>query len=152
MPIKPNPAGVICGLVVLLAGCMATPDDREQIIERIAEMEAALEAGESRRFASYLVEDFRGKEGITDRRTARAFVARQLLSQQKVRVQMGPVRVTLNEQTPNYASADFEALLLGGMRLMPDSGQLFRINTRWRKEKREWMLVSADWERGLIEP
>jgi len=138
--------------LALLAGCFSEPDDSEQIRQRITEMETAVEAGEARRFASYLVEDFQGREGISNRRTARAFVARQLVSQQKVRVQMGPIRVTVNEQNPFYASADFEALLLGGPRLLPDSGQLYRIDTKWRKEEGEWMLVEADWERGLNEP
>jgi len=136
-------------VITSLAGCFSEPDDSEQIRQRIAEMEAAVEAGEARRFAGYLVEDFQGKDGITNRRAARAFVARQLVSQQKVRVQLGPVRVILNEQSPFYASADFEALLLGGPRLMPDSGQLYRIDTKWRKEDGDWMLVEADWERGL---
>ena len=139
-------------LAVLLAGCFAQPDDSEQIRKTITQMEAALEAGEARRFAGYLVEDFQGNDGISNRRMARAFVARQLVSQQKVRVQLGPVRVLLNEKNPFYASAQFEALMLGGPRLLPDSGQFYRVETNWRKAGGDWKLVQAHWEPGVNTP
>ena len=115
-------------------------------------MEEALEAGESRRFVSYIVEDFQGNDGINNRRNARAFVARQLVSQQKVRAQLGPVRVVINENNPFYAKADFEAVVVGGPRMVPDSGAVYSLETNWRKQDGNWMLVKAHWERGLNEP
>jgi hypothetical protein len=136
-------------ILAALAACSAGLDDSEQIRATIEAMELAVEAGEARRFAGFLVEDFQGQDGITDRRSARAFVARQLVSQQKIRVQLGPVRVVINENTPAYAAAEFEALLLGGPRILPDSGQIYRIDTQWRKENGKWLLVSAHWERAI---
>ncbi len=135
--------------LMLLPACSPPVDESAKIRETIASMEMALEAGQARRFASYLVEDFQGQDGISNRRTARAFVGRQLVSQQKVRVQLGPLRIQLNEGNPFYASAGFEALLLGGPGLLPASGRLYRVESKWRKEDGDWLLVSAAWQIAL---
>ncbi len=132
-------------LPLLLAACAEPPDEKDLVIATIRNIEAAAEDANHREFLQHVDPEFAGAQGF-DRRALKAILLRQLNRYQRIRAQLGPIRVTVHDsQQPLRASAEFEALLLGGQGWLPESGELYRFSTGWRKDGREWRLLSANW-------
>ncbi len=136
-------------LCSLLAGCGQELSVEQQIIATIREMEAHVEAGERRPFMAFIAEDFRGQNGSLNRDQLRALLVMQLNRYQQLQAQLMPIRV--QETGPDTATAVFSALVTGGPGWLPESGQVFEFDTRWRKVDGDWLLVSADWDPATLE-
>jgi hypothetical protein len=130
--------------LALLAGCGDELTVEQQVIATIREMEAHIEAGERRPFLAYVSEEFRGQGGSLDRDQLRALLIMQLNRYQRLQGQLFPVHVV--ETGEGEATADFRALVTGGRDWIPENGQLFEFETRWRRVDGEWRLIAADWE------
>jgi len=137
-----SPAVLI--LLGVLASCGKQLTVEQQIIATIREMEASIEAGERRSFMGYISEDFSGQGGSLNREQVRALLIMQLNRYQGLQGQLFPIQV--DETGEGTASASFRALVTGGPNWIPESGQVFDFETRWRKVDGEWMLQAADWD------
>jgi hypothetical protein len=51
----------------------------------------------------------------------------------------------VEETGENTATARFRALVTGGPRWIPESGQFFEFETRWRRDGDDWKVIAADW-------
>jgi hypothetical protein len=116
----------------------------QQIIATIRQMEEKIEAGERRRFMTHISDDFLGQQGMMTREQVRALVIMQLNRHQRLQARLFPIRVTETGETT--AAADFRALVTGGPKWIPESGQVYEFETRWRLDGDEWLLEAADWE------
>jgi hypothetical protein len=59
---------------------------------------------------------------------------------------LGPLDVDVREQ---QATVRFTAALTGGAGMLPDSGQVYDVDTGWRLVDGEWRLVNASWKPRL---
>jgi len=130
-------------LPTLLAGCGEGLTTEQRVIAAIRDMEAHIEAGERRPFMDYVADDFRGQGGSLDRDQLRALMIMQLNRYQRLQGQLFPIRV--DQTGEGTATARFRALVTGGPGWLPESGQLFDFETRWRLQDGDWKVTAADW-------
>ena len=141
--------GLLATLTLLallaLAGC-AKPPDESALRERIAVMQAAIEARDADTLLDAVDPEFGGPEGM-DRDGLRRYATLMLLRQQKVGVTLGPVDVEIRE---DRAAARFDAVVTGANRFLPEGLEARRVETVWRREGDDWVLVSADWSKPAL--
>jgi ketosteroid isomerase-like protein len=137
-------AAVMTLCITVLAGCSRPPS--EQVLrETIASMQAASEARDVDALFEPIAEDFAAAEGM-DRQRFRAYVAILMLRNRSIGASIGPLDV---QMLGDRARVDFNLLLTGGMGALPDSANVYRVQTGWRMEDGEWKLISAEWKASL---
>lgn len=129
----------------VLAGCSAPPDEAA-LRDRIAGLQAAVEARDADTLLDAVDPEFGGPEGM-DRDGLRRYATLMLLRQQNVGVVVGPVEVALHG---DRASASFDAVVSGSNRFLPEGVEARRVETVWRRDGDEWVLVSADWSKPAL--
>jgi len=136
---------MLCGLIA----CSETLTTEQKIIVAIREMESKLEAGERRSFMEHISEDFQAQGGSLNREQVRALVIFQLNRHKRLQAQLFPISVSQTDE--HSATAVFRALVTGGPRWIPDSGQIFEFQTQWGWSEGEWLLSAASWEPVSLE-
>lgn len=135
-------------LVLLMAGvvvaCGPAPPDEAQIRARIDEMQQALEEGNVRAFLAPVAEDFSGEGRNIDRRGARLLLNRELRAHERLKARLFDIEVELRGE--DRATASMHAVTTGGSGLIPDTGRWYRVESGWRRDDGEWMLISARWK------
>lgn len=127
-------------------GACSTPPDEAALRERIAGLQTAVEARDAETLLDAVDPAFGGPEGM-DRDGLRRYATLMLLRQQNVGVVIGPVEVALHG---DRASASFDAVVSGSNRFLPDGVEARRVETVWRRDGGEWVLVSADWSKPAL--
>ena len=139
--------GLFCVLlmaVLALAGCSRTPPE-ERLRATIDGLQQAVEQHDGAALQKAIAEDFIGPDGL-DRDGARRMAQVMFLRYRDVGVNLGPLDIELHDQ---HATVRFTAALTGGAGVLPESGQLYNVETGWRLEGGEWRLVNADWKSRL---
>lgn len=135
---------VLLMVVLALAGCARTPPE-ERLRATIDGMQQAVEQRDGSALQEAIAEDFIGPDGL-DRDGARRMAQGMFLRYRDVGVNLGPLDIELRDQ---HATVRFTAALTGGAGVLPESGQLYDVETGWRLEEGEWRLVNADWKSRL---
>lgn len=136
--------------LVLLAACSGPPPAEQQILETIQAMETALEDGDVGDFMEPVAEDFVAGNSGLDRRMLGLLVRRERMARERISVTRYDTEVELTADETR-ARARFGALGTGGSGLLPDEGEVWRFETGWRLDDGDWMLISAEWRRGLTD-
>jgi hypothetical protein len=128
-------------LVLALLGCSRTPPE-ERLRAAMSDLQASIEQRDAKGLESHLAEDFVGPDGL-DREGARRMAQVLFLRHRDVGVRTGPEEVTLHA---GHATVRFSAALTGGAGgLLPDSAQLYDVESGWREEEGAWRLTSVRW-------
>jgi hypothetical protein len=130
--------------VLALVGCSRTPPE-EALRASIDGLQQAVEKHDGSALQKAIAEDFIGPDGL-DRDGARRMAQVMFLRYRDVGVNLGPLDIALREK---HATVRFTAALTGGSGALPESGQLYDVETGWRLEDGEWRLVNADWKSRL---
>lgn len=132
---------------VLLAGCAQAPAE-ERLRERIAGMQAAIEARDVSAFMDGVADDFIGTgHGDIDRAALQQLVRLQVMRNAAIGATLGPVEVQLQGER---AIVEFKAVLTGGSGgMLPERAQGYAIRSGWRDEHGEWRVYSAEWSEAL---
>ena len=132
--------------LALAAGCARTSPE-QAVRQQIEAMQAAIDARDAGAVNALLADDFVGNEGL-DKRGARQLAVGMFLRYRDVSAKLGPATVELRGQRD--AVARFSVLATGGSGgLLPDSGQVYQVETGWRLVDGDWKLLSASWEPKL---
>lgn len=133
-------------LLAGLAACdRASPE--EAVRAQVEAMQAAIDARDAGDIDGLLADDFIGNQGM-DRRGVRQLAAAVFLRNRDVSANVGPVSVELRSDT--NAIARFSVLATGGSGgFLPESGQLYQVETGWRRVDGEWKLLTANWTPNL---
>ncbi|NOR20764.1 MAG: hypothetical protein GQ538_11830 [Xanthomonadales bacterium] len=129
---------------LLLSACAEELSVEQHVIANLRAMEEAAEQGEHFDFMDYVSELFAGQYASMDRRAFHRFMIFQLNQKRRLHAQFFPIHVL--EISAGQATAQFNLLVTGGTGLLPESGQLFDVKTRWQLEGNDWLLTEADWE------
>ena len=130
--------------VLLLAACSKELSVEQQIIATLRNMEYAAEEGQHLEFMSYIADSFGAQQGSMDRREFHRFMIFQINQNRRLQAQFFPIYV--EDQKDGLASAHFRLLVTGGAGLLPESGQLFEVDTSWLRDGGDWQLINANWE------
>lgn len=127
-------------------GCSRVSPE-QAVRQQLDALQSAIDARDARAVQGLLAEDFIGNDGI-DRRGARQLAVAAFLQHGEIHVRLGPVKVTLRGKTE--ATAQFSVLATGGNGgLLPESGQVFDVETGWRLANGKWQLLNAHWSPEL---
>lgn len=132
--------------LTILAACgRDTPE--QAVRKQVDAMQAAIDARDAGDVGGLLADDFIGNEGM-DRRAAKQLAAAMFLRHRDIGAKVGPVSVELRGDSD--AIARFSVLATGGSGgLLPDSGQVYQVETGWRLVDGEWKLLNASWKPNL---
>jgi hypothetical protein len=142
-------AGCAAALFVLATGCSPPMTVEQQVIAVIREMESRIEAVERRPFMSHVAGDFSGQDGQMNRDQFNALVLYYLRRYKRLNAQLLPIQVT--PEGDDRAAARFRVLLTGGEGWLPEHGELYQVETRWRREDGDWLLQAANWRPVTLE-
>lgn len=140
---------VVLLVVLCLSGILGcSRNSPEQALRlQVDALQAAIVARNAGDIHDLLAEDFIGNEGL-DRRGARQLTAATFLRHRDIAATIGPVSVELRGGAD--AIARFTVLATGSSGgLLPDSGQVFDVETGWRLLDGEWRLLNATWKPRL---
>ena len=129
---------------LLVAACSDKLTVEQQIIATLRNMEYAAEEGRHLDFITHVADSFSGQQGSMDRREFHRFMIFQINQNRRLQAQFFPIFV--REAGENLASAHFKLLVTGGAGLLPESGQLFEVETQWLRDGGDWLLAGAEWE------
>lgn len=130
--------------ILLLAACSKELSVEQQIIATLRNMEYAAEEGQHLEFMSYIADSFGAQQGSMDRREFHRFMIFQINQKRRLQAQFFPIYV--EETGEETAMAHFRILVTGGAGLLPDSGELFEVDTQWLLDGSDWELTLANWE------
>ncbi len=133
----------LVAFVLLLAACAERSDDETRLRERLDSMEQAIEEGRVGDFMDAVAEDFTSARGDLNRAGLGLLLRRERLARQSISVQRSNLQIELHDS--GRATLAFHALATGGSGWLPSEGRVWAIETGWRLDGDEWMLVSADW-------
>lgn len=132
-------------LALIAAGCARTPPERA-LREAMAELQQGVEARDAGVIEDRLAEDFVGPDGL-DREGVRRMAALQMMRHEKLGLTIGPLDVRVQE---SHATVRFTAAATGGNGgWLPDSAEVYQVETGWRLEGDEWRMTSASWKPEL---
>lgn len=135
-------AGMWVTVLLVLAACQRAPSE-EALRAELEGLQQAVQARDAGKVESFLSGDFVGPEGM-DRRAARRLATGMFLRYGQVGVRTGPLTVEMQDE--RHATARFTATTTGGTGgLLPQTGQLYQVETGWRVEQGQWKLLSARW-------
>lgn len=132
-------------LLMVLAGCAAPPDEAA-LRARIDGLHAAIESRDADALLDAVDPEFGGPDGM-DRDGLLRYATLMLLRQQNVGVTMGPVEVDVRG---DRAAARFDAVVTGSNRFIPEGIEARRVETVWRRDGGDWVLVNADWSKPAL--
>ena len=125
----------------LLFGCSRTALE-QALRSTIATLQSSIERRDGSDLQELLADDFIGPDGL-DRDGARRTAQLMFLRYPNVGVSLGPLEVDLKEE---HAIVRFSAAVTGGAGVLPASGELYDVETGWRRVDGEWRLVNANWK------
>jgi len=145
---------LIITVSLVLPACSGKPFNYpESLRQQINALELAFNNGETKVVLDAVAGDFHS-EYFPERRQLKLFMLRQRQKHSRLTMRSGPAVINVQFSTENLtditASASFQSLLTGGGGWLPDSGQFYQFDTRWRwrdgaAEGEEWELVFAQW-------
>lgn len=135
---------MLMALGLVLTACQRTPPE-ERLRTTIAGLKTAIEQHDTSALQDTMAEDFIGPGGL-DRDGARRMALGTFLRYRDVGVSLGPLDIDLRQE---HATVRFAAALTGGAGILPDSGQVYDVETGWRLEGGQWLLVNAKWKPRL---
>jgi hypothetical protein len=134
----------LAGVALILCACGAGDSVEDQVRETIAAMESAAEEGRPLDFMAHVAEDFQGRQGSMTRQDFLRLMTLQINRYRRLHAQLFPIEVT--DAGGGFADARFRVLVTGRQGLLPEDGQLYRVETSWMREGGDWLLWRADWE------
>ena len=127
--------------LAVLAGCVQS-DPEQALRASVSSLQAAVAARDAGAIEDRLAEDFVGPEGL-DRQGAQRMAQLVFLRHRQISATLGPLDVSMQD---DHATVRFTAVLTGGAGgLLPETGQLYDVDTGWRLQDGNWKLTSAKW-------
>jgi ketosteroid isomerase-like protein len=128
-------------MLLVLNACTKTAP--EQVLRQtIEDMQQAGAQKDVQVLMNSFADDFVGSEGMS-RDEFRRYVSLIWLRHKDIGIQMGPLEVELFD---DRATVNFTVALSGGQGLIPDQGQIYQVQTGWRLDGDEWLIISATWK------
>ena len=136
-----RPIGLVACVVTMLVACSRTTDE-QAIRQALDDMTQAIEMKEPARLLDYVAMNFRGPESM-GRGDVRRMMAYQFTRNENIKLFMTGLSIEVKGQ---QAHARFHATLTGALGLLPERLQYYAVDLEWWKDKKQWSVISADWQ------
>ena len=133
---------VLLGLA--LAGCGESADEKN-IHSNMQAMRKAIQNHNKDGFMKHVAPGYRGQYHGS-RPVLERFVIEQLGNNKKIYIYMADTSIEINN---GVARVIFYAGTAGGPDQVPERGQLFKVQTRWKQFSGDWQLTNARWRPAL---
>ncbi|MFC4762084.1 hypothetical protein [Dyella koreensis] len=135
----------LASFVLALSGCHRVPDEQRirQAIDAAAQGTGQVDASA---LTAVLTDDFDGNGGTMGRKDLGNLLRLAKLRGETVHVVMGPVEM---EPRGDRYIARFTVTLGSGGKLFPAELGVFKVETAWRREGRDWHCYTATWTQQL---
>lgn len=131
-------------LLVMLLGCSEPESAEAMVATKIEQIQQGIESKSADDVLDNIYDQFGTAKG-QDKQWIKRTLAFYMLRHQAINTVITSIQVEV--ESIDSAKAQFNALLTGGEGLIPQRGALYRVQTDWRIEGGEWVLVYADWEK-----
>lgn len=131
-------------LAALMLGCQPADSPETVIEQKIQQIENGIETKNADDVLDPFYEQFATAKG-QDKKWIKRTLAFYMLRHQNIQVLITGLDVEII--SPDRATARFNVLLTGGESLLPQQGSIYQVETDWRIEDGEWMLVYAKWQK-----
>lgn len=136
---------VICAFLAIgLAACHRTPDE-SRVRQGIESAERAAEQADASSLDALLSDDFSGNDGEMERRQILGLLRAAKFRGETIHALTGPIEV---EPRGDRYVARFTVTLTSGGKLLPAQMGVYRVETAWRKDGRDWRCYAATWTSG----
>ncbi|GAB2791656.1 hypothetical protein [Dyella kyungheensis] len=133
---------LFCALLAIgLVACHRTPDE-SRVRQGVEAAEQAAEQADASALDALLSDDFSGNNGEMERRQIVGLLRAARFRGETIHALTGPIEV---EARGERYVARFTVTLTSGGKLLPAQIGVYRVETAWRKEGREWRCYSATW-------
>ena len=134
-------------LLLMVSAACHNQVPEQAVRAQLAALQAAMDARDATAVRDLLATDFIGEQGL-EKRGAHQLAAGLFLRYREVSAKIGPIQVEVLD--PSNAIARFNLLATGGSGgLLPDSGQVFAVETGWQYIVGHWLLRNASWKPAL---
>lgn len=132
-------------LLVVLAGCHRAPDEVliRQAIDKTVQATEQVAASAA---VAALTDDFDGNSGTMTRQDIANLLRAAKFRGETLHAVSGPVDV--QPRGERYV-ASFTITLTSGGKLFPSEAGVYKVETAWRREGREWRCYNATWTQQL---
>lgn len=140
---------------VLLLGSLSLfscsePDELHILNQRIDGLVSAIENHSEHGIKDYLAKDFSTTTLSTTKGLNKTqfflFTRYHFKRNKNVLVTVVDKDVTLNK---SQADVTATVLLIGATEWLPERGQLYKVESRWKKESGDWLMSRLRWEKEL---
>lgn len=136
-------ASLLLVITLLCAGC-AGDADQAALEATIAAAQSAAEEGQMAEVMAIVADDFVGQGGSYDQLLLRRVLLGVRLRHSDVGVSRASTEFEVDQ---GFATVKMKLLITGGSGgMLPESGRLMNLETRWRVEDGEWRLTAAEWD------
>ncbi|WP_430389742.1 hypothetical protein [Dyella sp. 20L07] len=132
-------------LLMGVAACHRTPDE-SRVRQGIDAAKQAAEHADASSLGGVLSDDFDGNGGALDRRQILALLRAAAFRGETIHALTGPVEI---EPRGDRYVAHFTVTLTSGGTLLPSQMGVYKVETAWRKDGREWRCYSATWTQQM---
>lgn len=136
-----------CALLasVVLGGCARNPSE-DALRDQLQAAQAAIESRDAAALVDVLADDFVGPDGL-DRDGVRRMATLQWMQHARVGATIAAIDIKLQD---DHATVALRAALTGAaQQSLPDSAQVYSVQTGWRFSEGQWRMTSATWTPGL---
>jgi len=131
-------------LLVVLAGCHRAPEVLiRQAIDKTVQATEQVDASAA---VAALTDDFDGNSGTMTRQDIANLLRAAKFRGETLHAISGPVDV--QPRGERYV-ASFTITLTSGGKLFPSEAGVYKVETAWRREGREWRCYNATWTQQL---
>lgn len=136
---------LILALLLLAAGCHRPPDEVviRQTIDKVAQ---ATEHVDGSAVVAPLTDDFDGNGGMMSRQDIGNLLRAARFRGETLHAVLGPVDVQARGE--RYV-ASFTVTLTSGGKLFPSQLGVYKVETAWRRDGRDWRCYEATWTQQL---
>ena len=133
--------------IVILVGSLSLiscseKDEADLLNQRINSLVSAIEKHDEQGIKEFLSKDFSAKKGLNKTQFF-LFTRYHFKRNKNVLVTVVEKSVTLNN---NQADVTAKVLLIGASEWLPERGQLYKVESRWKKERGDWVMSRLRWE------
>lgn len=117
--------------------------DEDLLSQQVNDLVAVIEAHEEKKIKDYLSNNFSAGKGF-NKNKFHLFILYQLKRNNNISISLISKEIKLHG---TYADVTANVLLLGAEGWLPERMQQYYVESRWKKEKGNWVMSRLRWEK-----